>query len=239
MKTAFRVSEVKRLLTLTPRLQMIAAMLPVGKSLADVGTDHAYLPVYAVANGICPSAFAGDINQGPLDNAKATVKKYGVSDKISLVLSPGLDNFPVRCADTVVIAGMGGEQIADIAAAASWLKSPDITLIVQPMTMHEKCRVSLADTGFKCIDTKYAKEGRHIYVAEKYAYSPPCGIDDVTAYIGYAAESNEPLAGEYLQSRIKKLRQMIAGMEKAESVPPEITAYKTLLKAISGIEKEA
>ena len=223
--------------TLTPRLMMIAGMLTKGKTLADVGTDHAYLPVYAFKNGLCPFAFAGDINRGPLENAKATVEKYGVGDKISLILSPGLDNFPANCAETVVIAGMGGEQIADIVDAAQWLKKPDVTLIVQPMTMHEKCRKSLADMGFKCVQTRYAKEGRRLYVAEKYVYSPPCRIDDVTAYVGSALSDPDPLAKEYVQSRVKKLKQMIAGMSGSNRMKSDREYCEYLLGKIRINEK--
>ena len=157
---------------LTPRLQAIADLVPPGSRLADVGTDHAYLPVYLTTTGLCPSAIAGDIVPGPLDNARRTVEKYGVSDKVTTLLSPGLEAFPPHCADAVVIAGMGGDQIAHIVEAASWLRRPEVTLLLQPMSMQEKCRTALHRLSFVCEKEAWVEEGRRCYVVMVYRFSP-------------------------------------------------------------------
>lgn len=76
---------------LNPRLAAAASMVRPGKVTADVGTDHAYLPVYLVTSGRCPKCVAGDIGAGPLNNARETVALYGLPDQITLVLSDGLE----------------------------------------------------------------------------------------------------------------------------------------------------
>ena len=77
---------------LSPRLQMAADMVRPCEAAADIGTDHAYIPVYLIKNGICPSAVAADLKEGPLANARAAVSAYGLTENIALRLSDGLDN---------------------------------------------------------------------------------------------------------------------------------------------------
>ena len=219
---------------LTPRLMQIAALFPHGDRLADVGTDHAYLPAYLVAKGVCPLAYAGDINRGPLENAAATLARYAVADRVKTLLSPGLDAFPPSCADTVVIAGMGGDQIGEIVCAAEWLRSEAVTLLLQPMTMQERCRRSLHDAGFVCEKEVYAKEGKRLYVIMQYRFSPepPKPLSVLDAYIGTAADNEHPLARDYLRARATKLRRMLAGMEQSERCGQEAADCRALLAQI-------
>lgn len=216
---------------LTPRLRLIADMVPPGSRLADVGTDHAYLPAFLVSQGICPSCIAGDIHRGPLENAEKTLARYEVSDRVTTVLSAGLRQFSPGCADTVVIAGMGGDQIGEIVAEAQWLRSPSVTLLLQPMTMQERCRRSLYESGFVCECEAYAKEGKHLYVVMRYRFSdtPLPKPDEAFFYVGTARENGEPLAADYLQSRKEKLRRMIGGMEKTPRCEKEAAELRALL----------
>ena len=118
--------------------------------LADVGTDHAYLPIYLTLIGRIDRALASDINDGPVLRAKKSVTKYGVADKIDVVRAAGLDgaiDFPITDA---VIAGMGGELIASILTDAPWIKNEKYNLVLQPMTHPEILRKYLLDEGF-CI----------------------------------------------------------------------------------------
>ena len=78
-------------MSLRPRLKMAADMVRCGSSLADIGTDHGYLPAWLVKSGKCKSAVAADLRKSPLENAAETIRIYGVEDKVSLRLSDGLD----------------------------------------------------------------------------------------------------------------------------------------------------
>ena len=122
------------------RLLSAAKFVRQGAYVCDVGTDHAYLPVYLVLTGRAARALASDINKGPVMRAKKSVIKYGVSDKIDVALSNGLagaESYPVT---DIIIAGMGGELIASIIDAAPWTKNTSIRLVLQPMTHSEILR---------------------------------------------------------------------------------------------------
>ena len=103
---------------LTPRLQGIADQVPYGAAFADIGTDHAYLPVWLLLNGRIQTAIAADLREGPLARARETAAQYSVSDRISFRLCDGLSAVSECEADTIAIAGMGGETIAAILEAA-------------------------------------------------------------------------------------------------------------------------
>ena len=98
---------------LTPRLRTIMEMVPQGVRLADIGTDHALLPVALLRREKIASAIASDIGQGPLESARRTARQFGYEDHVSLRLGPGLTTVQPKEADTIVIAGMGGETIEE------------------------------------------------------------------------------------------------------------------------------
>ena len=128
---------------LDARLSLAASFVRSGSVVADIGTDHAYLPVHLVETGVCPRAFACDKRTGPLQNAKQTVEAAGLSDRITTLLSDGLDALPPGCADDVVLAGMGGILIAELLNRAAWLKNESVRVIVQPMSHAEDVRLWL------------------------------------------------------------------------------------------------
>lgn len=119
--------------------------------LADVGTDHAYLPIYLALIGRIDRALASDINDGPVLHAKQSVAKYGVADKVEVVKAAGLMGVGDREITDVVIAGMGGELIASILSDAPWIKNEKYNLILQPMTHPEILRKYLLFEGFSII----------------------------------------------------------------------------------------
>ena len=132
-------------LELTPRLRQIAAWVRQGAHLADVGTDHAYLPVWLTLQGRVASAIASDLRRGPLDRAQETGRRYGVGDRITFRLGNGLAAVAPEECDTIVIAGMGGENIAQILAGAPWTADGRHTLLLQPQSRAEALRRFILD----------------------------------------------------------------------------------------------
>ena len=113
---------MRHTIELTPRLRTAADLVPAGARLADIGTDHAYLPAALLLEGKIPFAIAADLRHGPLLRAKETARQYGCQEKMAFRLCDGLRGIRPEETDAVVIAGMGGETIAQILQAAPWVR---------------------------------------------------------------------------------------------------------------------
>ena len=122
---------------LSVRLQAVADMVTPGNIIADIGTDHGYVPIYLVEKRICPMAYAMDINEGPIRRAKAHIEKAGLLGKIQAIQSNGMESLNPGQADTVVIAGMGGELIIDI------LKASGVNDTVRELVLSPHRRIDL------------------------------------------------------------------------------------------------
>ena len=148
-------------ITLSNRLAAAAKLVRSGARLADVGCDHGYVPVYLVQSGIIPSAVACDINQKPLDSCISLVNEYALNDKIKCVLSNGLQNVSGDEIDDILIAGMGGELIAEILSSCDYCNKKH--LVLNPMTHPELSRKRLYDNGFEIDKDIIVSDGRHHY----------------------------------------------------------------------------
>ena len=145
-------------LQLQPRLQCIASLVPKGARLADIGTDHGYLPVYLLQEGTIGHAIASDINALPLAHARATAAEYGVTEKLDFRLCPGLAKLRPEECDTVAIAGMGGETILGILEAAPWTRDGAHTLILQPQTKADLLRRWLCANGYRFLSETLVRD---------------------------------------------------------------------------------
>lgn len=133
------------------RLLRASSFIRESAFLADIGTDHAYLPTYLCMVGRIERAVASDINEGPVRRARQTVLKYGVADKVDVIRSAGLEGAASYPFTDAVIAGMGGELIASILSYAPWIKNEKYNLVLQPMTHPEILRRYLLSEGFSII----------------------------------------------------------------------------------------
>lgn len=146
---------------LSIRLSSVAALVKQDAAIADIGTDHGYIPVYLAEKKVIKSAVASDINEGPLNSCISLVKEKGFENIIRTKLSNGLDSLDENDFDTIIIAGMGGELISDILSRHSYVK--DKHIILQPMTHPEVARKFLYDNGFEIKNDIIVKDGRHYY----------------------------------------------------------------------------
>ena len=134
---------------LSERLQAVCALCPQGECLADIGTDHGYVPVTLVEEGIVKKAIAMDVRKGPLSRANASVKEAGLSDRISLRLSDGMDGLQAEEADVVLIAGMGGPLTVRILTAGERKLSGVKALVLQPQSEIGDVRRYLSTHGWR------------------------------------------------------------------------------------------
>ena len=219
-----------RIFQLDPRLQLCADLVRQGAKLADIGTDHAYLPVWLVSKEICPQAVAVDVREGPLERARENVVRYGMTSQIRLSLSSGLTDVQPEEADDIVIAGMGGELIAQILQQAPWVKSEEKHLILQPMTTAKELRLWLRENGFVLLGEKCVRSEEKIYSVLLAAYVPEkvdsFENEELYPYIGLLTGKTAE-EREYIEKVIHRLskkllgcrhRQDEAGAEKIEQI---------------------
>ena len=206
----------ERELRLQPRLRCIADCVPRGARLADVGTDHGYLPVWLLLNGRIAYAFASDVNEAPLARAKRTAEEYGASERICFRLCDGLDGFAPGEADTIAIAGMGGETIIAILRDAPWLTRDAVTLLLQPMTKAELLRPWLVENGFRIDGERLVRDKGTIYAVLTVRPGMGRTLTPAEAWCG-AGPPRDPLYGEYARGRIRALEGAAAGPRRAKS----------------------
>ncbi len=148
---------------LSPRLLAAAKMVREGARLADVGTDHGYLPVYLSCKNKISFALASDIARGPLARAEENIANADMCGKIRTLLAPGLEGAENFEPTDIVIAGMGGEMIVSILDKAAFVRKGDIHLILQPMTKQEFLREYLCAEGFEFLREDLVCERQRIY----------------------------------------------------------------------------
>ena len=148
---------------LSKRLQAVADLVSEGLTVADVGTDHGYIPIYLIQTGKCKKAFAMDVNEGPLLRAKAHVMEHGLGEMIETRLSDGVKNLQVGECDAVVIAGMGGALTVKIMEEGKEVFHSLTEFILQPQSELYKVREYLVSQGYCIIAENMVKEEGKFY----------------------------------------------------------------------------
>lgn len=203
---------------LTPRLQAVADLVPANASMADIGTDHAYLPVHLLLEKRVIRAIAADLRQGPLDRARLTAKEYDCLENIAFRLCDGLSGIGPEEADTIVIAGMGGETIAAILDAAPWTRDGTYTFILQPMSAQNDLRRWLWHNGYGIQQERIVREGEKLYniLLVRHGDAIPMSIGEEWAG-RQDPDTQQALRGEYLQRLLDKTGRAIEGISRGTS----------------------
>ncbi len=200
---------------LDSRLRIAAEFVRQGSRVADIGTDHAFLPVALVSEGRSPSAIASDVRQGPAENARRNIAEAALSDRISVRLGNGLATVGPDEVDDIVIAGMGGETVAAILEQAPWVKNERYRLILQPMTRAEKLRAYLFQNGFTVEEERVTCVGGHWYTVLCASYiGRMIEADEALCYVGRIPL---PSGDGYLQTVENRLLRQLAGKPTDET----------------------
>lgn len=204
------------MLQLSKRLQCIADYVAAGSILADIGTDHAFLPVYLVQKGICLRAVAIDINQGPLEAARANVSQYQLLNQIDLRLGNGLQALQAGEVDTIVIAGMGGGTIRDILQASPAVVEKVQRLVLQPMADDRELRQYLLEHGWRLVDEELLLEDGRLYLVIVAEQGKEEVTDPILLEIGpRLLEKKHPLLGLAFERLKQKYQRVLEGLAKS------------------------
>ncbi len=219
------------LFQLNPRLALCAGMIRGGRPFCDVGTDHAYLPVWLLKTGKISQALACDINPGPLETAAGNACRYRVTDKITLRLSDGLREVRPEEADDIVIAGMGGELILRMIAETCWLRDESKLLVLQPMSSARELRTGLRDLGFTLLREQAVEDSGRVYTAFSAVYiGHPPKTDLLYPFLGKLEPGAGP-AARYAEKVLRDLRGRLEGALRGRGTdsPEELqTAIKEI-----------
>ena len=197
---------------LSKRLERIASFVKPGSRLADIGTDHGYIPIALTERGVIPSALAMDVRKGPLERAKAHIKEAGLSERIETRLSDGLTKLAAGEADTVVIAGMGGELEIHILEAGRHVWDSTAQWILSPQSDLERVRRYLLDRGFSIDREAMVKEDGKFYMIMDVAGPGRRAEADCSdwresdyVYGKYLIETADPVLKEFLEQEKKNI----------------------------------
>lgn len=219
------------------RLMLCASFVRENTTLADIGTDHAYLPVWLAKSGKIKSAVAADIKEEPLLRGKATIQKYNASNKVSTRLSNGLQEFRETDADDIVIAGMGGEMIVSILKNCSWAKNESKHYILQPMTKSHILRKYLYENNFEILKEETAVADKRVYSVMLVKYTPEkINYQEYEFYCGKLNPKEKETDKLYIEKVItslnkkaKGLKHTQAGKNEAEHLEDIIDKLKKLM----------
>jgi tRNA (adenine22-N1)-methyltransferase len=210
---------------LSDRLEKISAMIGPGERVADIGTDHALLPIALFERGITRALILSDIRPGPLEKARAGIDRRLPGEVFDIRLGGGLAPLARGEADVVIIAGMGGLLIADILSSDPEKARSFGRYILQPRNAADKLRVRLAGLGFVIDDETLATEGR--FICEIICASPGVGrrSGSMSYKDGLSAEispllirKGDPLLAEWLERKIRATDAVSKRLEDAGKV---------------------
>ncbi len=209
------IHPITQKLVLNDRLLGCLEFVTRGGIACDVGTDHAYLASYLAKNGICEHVYACDIALGPLEAARATVTKLGLSDKVTIIQSDGLDNVPNEGITDVIIAGMGGELIEDIVMRADWLKR-GVNLVLQPQTKVSDLRRALCKNGYEIKAEKAFPDRSFCYPVINAVYTGRVTeLDEIASIIG-KLDLKEKNSRRYIETVAVRMRSSAFGISRSK-----------------------
>lgn len=222
------------------RLLKAAGYVPKGVKIADIGTDHAYLPIYLIKKGICPEAIATEVKLGPYLRAIQNLRREQMEQFVEMRYGPGLSPLCPGEVQVAIIAGMGGEVMADIIHDCRNVAQSVNMLILQPMTRLKHLRAKLYEMGFQIIDEDVVQEGNRFYeiiIAKAGDVSAPDLSDIILGPV--LRKKNEDIIFRYFAFRGEKLERMIRQMEgQSKLAAPEVLKqYVEELEIVRGTVK--
>lgn len=201
---------------LSRRLKRLADMITKGNRLADVGTDHGYVPIYLCEQNKIPSAIAMDVNRGPLERAKAHIQEAGLTAYIETRLGDGLDSLGANEADAVLIAGMGGPLTVRILTRGRAALCGVRELILQPQSEIAGVRRWLLENGYRIVQEDMVQEDGKYYPMFRAVSCE--GIEEYSEeeyhYGRLEIQRSHGVLREFLEKRLAVQEQILEGLQE-------------------------
>lgn len=214
---------------LSKRLYAVAGLVTEGASVADIGTDHGYVPIYLIKNNIASKVIAMDINKGPLERARMHIIGHGLKGQIETRLSDGLKNLEPGEVDAFIAAGMGGGLVIKILEDSKAVVDSLKFAILQPQSEIAKVRKYLNRNGLVIIDEDMVEEDGKFYPMMKVVHGEPQAYEEYEYIFGkLLLEKKHPvlhkflLREQYIQDSIVEQLSRHIGSESAEQRTREI-----------------
>lgn len=210
-------------LRLSPRLKAVADLVPPCRIVFDIGTDHAKLPLYLVKAERCQAAVAADLRSGPLRQAEKNIQKHNLQNRVSTILTDGLNGLSIQSEDVVVLAGLGGLEICRILSGAPACRQ----MIVQAMKHLPQVRRWLHGQGYRIVrETLATERGRFYPVLAAAWQGEPEELDDLPAWIGPCLiRQPTPLLIAYVHKLLRQLQLQIRSGPELRPVAEELAAW--------------
>ena len=202
---------------MTKRLEQIYRMIPRNaKGIADIGTDHAIIPVALALSGCSACLTASDVASQPLQRAMETAERSGVRDRIRFVQCDGLDACKPEQTDCIVIAGMGGDTVCRILDRAEWIQEREVTLVLQPMTHAEVLRYWLLHNGFIITLEATVAEDRHLYQVFRAKNGSAPSLSDAEYLVGAFDSAREGVSlSDLCRAELLRIEKKLEGLYAA------------------------
>lgn len=228
---------------LSNRLETVAKYIPEGYRLADIGSDHAYLPCYVIQKGVIPFAVAGEVVEGPFQSAKNQVEELGLTDKISVRKGNGLAVIERGEVECITIAGMGGALITSILENGKDKLDSVKRLILQPNISAISIRVWLQENGWVLVAEEILEEDEKIYevlVAEKGSKKPfdKSTLEKSLLLGPFLLEQKSPIFKKKWLAEKRNWINILNQLEKASSTEESKRKKEELTNKIKLVEEE-
>lgn len=199
-------------IVLDARLAAVAAKVRPGVPVADIGCDHGKLSAFLAQSGKSPYVIAADLRPEPLSKAKDTVRRAGQADKVECRLGNGLSVISAGEVKDIVIAGMGGETIAEILEAAPWTKSEAYHFVFVPATGHPELRRWLYQNGYELCSETPISQGKYWYIIMEVRYTGVSLLQSELFYtLGLHTQGSGKATLGYLRKVYTKLKKELDG----------------------------
>ncbi|MDO5402391.1 MAG: class I SAM-dependent methyltransferase [Eubacteriales bacterium] len=216
-------------LKISKRLQTAAGLVIKGNIVADIGTDHGYLPIYLVKNGISPHVIAMDVRSGPLSKAENNIAEYGIKSEVELRLSDGLEKLNIDEAKTVTICGMGGKLMQQILGNGIDKLRDGMQLILSPQSEWAEFRIFLKNNNIHIVNELMIKEDNQYYVIMDCRYQF-IAQSAKNRYGGILLERRDPVLKELLCRELELNGRLLEKLKDLRGSEAAAARFKALKK---------